>query len=672
MKPTMTMFGVFFRALISLVILRAVHARITSSSTAQTDDNKAFTVARRVKYNLSDLARPYLTLPRVAADHGGLRGLPYRFAIVHPCEQKLHVLTVPLEASANATTPETNLEDGSGRTRYDILQRQTLRNFWPDRLASSANHAPWLEGTNFCVLEIGRVRGPSTYGQSSLDEDEELRVYLHGSVRFTQNPEPVSGLATGRFVFCPIVLSADPHSSTLTRLSDGQGRPDDQSQSVAAQGAVGDVDVELVMRREDKFADFLRGAPLASGTANIEWTAGSVKGKIAGRLTRGQYVERDALARLQAGGVGLASFDDFELLSRDMGGSAKSQDLSSQKVTELVRACATATILTRQPVVEGRLNRKIYVPQWGKTLKNVESYVISNHQGAISGAYDGGVVHRALERLVGTRRQKTSAIGGSTVLFHLASVLPPRASNIEYYDLIGNISTSQVFPASQSTTLLLEPRFPVYGTWGADFHVAYSQPMREAQTLHDDETSVDVTSDDVHSKNAQRWVAISSDRSRGVVKVPVKGVYDVTWSTRQSVQVQLPPFAVVTACRFPYVPPERGATGELVKIIKRRAWLDLIASRPVVVVSFPPHPTDRSIYASISHRSPTLLEVEYAPRHTLASLSHVLAVVVYAAALLIAFVFPALGPRSNKHANTDNAIDLNTEIDTDVAHMKAD
>ena len=58
----------------------------------------------------------------------------------------------------------------------------------------------------------------------------------------------------------------------------------------------------------------------------------------------------------------------------------------------------------------------------------------------------------------------------------LRASLPAAADGIYYRDYIGNVSTSHVRRGKQETVMELQPRFPMFGGWSAEFEIGYNLP----------------------------------------------------------------------------------------------------------------------------------------------------------------------------------------------------
>jgi len=85
------------------------------------------------------------------------------------------------------------------------------------------------------------------------------------------------------------------------------------------------------------------------------------------------------------------------------------------------------------------------------------------------------------------------------VITSLSYVLPPRISNPYYYDLVGNVSTSNFrssFPApgqvrlpsaaaGRSSVLEIKPRYPLMGGWNFTYTIGYDAPLEDSVRRRD-------------------------------------------------------------------------------------------------------------------------------------------------------------------------------------------
>lgn len=108
-----------------------------------------------------------------------------------------------------------------------------------------------------------------------------------------------------------------------------------------------------------------------------------------------------------------------------------------------------------------KLVREIEVSHWGNIYVE-EVYEVRN----------GGALHQGP-----FSRLKYLQAGKGNSFRELKARLPPSAHSLYYVDLIGNISTSNVFQTVRETSLDFELRYPLMGGWKADFTIGYSTPL---------------------------------------------------------------------------------------------------------------------------------------------------------------------------------------------------
>ena len=62
----------------------------------------------------------------------------------------------------------------------------------------------------------------------------------------------------------------------------------------------------------------------------------------------------------------------------------------------------------------------------------------------------------------------------------LTALLPLRATNVYYRDVIGNVSTSWVRKEEEYLHAEFSPRFPMLGGWQTQFFIGYNLPAQVA------------------------------------------------------------------------------------------------------------------------------------------------------------------------------------------------
>lgn len=122
-----------------------------------------------------------------------------------------------------------------------------------------------------------------------------------------------------------------------------------------------------------------------------------------------------------------------------------------------------------------QLVREVRVPAWG-------SVVITD---TVQLEHDGALLEGSFSRADLTR----SAKSGRNAVRAVKALLPAHATDVQYYDLIGNISTSHMRAADDGrVTLEMRPRFPLLGGWKTSYSLSYTLPrssvLREEGTTH--------------------------------------------------------------------------------------------------------------------------------------------------------------------------------------------
>ncbi|KAJ6242406.1 dolichyl-diphosphooligosaccharide--protein glycosyltransferase subunit 1 [Anaeramoeba flamelloides] len=113
------------------------------------------------------------------------------------------------------------------------------------------------------------------------------------------------------------------------------------------------------------------------------------------------------------------------------------------------------------------LTKTLTVSHFGNLFVD-EYYVISNEQAKLVGEFS---------RLDYSRNRQLSGRGSfQDVALHLHE----KAYGFEYFDIIGNISTSQYTKTNDQTVINLKTRFPIFGEWKTDFHFTYNIPLKHA------------------------------------------------------------------------------------------------------------------------------------------------------------------------------------------------
>eukprot|EP01054_Gregarina_sp_Poly1_P007104 Gregarina_sp_Poly_1__7103@NODE_388_length_8987_cov_115_762892_g317_i0_p2_GENE_NODE_388_length_8987_cov_115_762892_g317_i0NODE_388_length_8987_cov_115_762892_g317_i0_p2_ORF_typecomplete_len594_score79_26Ribophorin_I/PF04597_14/4_4e47_NODE_388_length_8987_cov_115_762892_g317_i071208901 len=209
--------------------------------------------------------------------------------------------------------------------------------------------------------------------------------------------------------------------------------------------------------------------------------------------------------------------------------------------------------------------RKIYVPQWGQQLKLEETYQLTNEAAPMKGDYRGSDIHVAMRRLIGTRRSHDFALSGSPILFTFDARVPRSASGFEYYDTIGNISTSHVTRRRDEFLVELEPRYPLLGGWSFGWTLKYLIPDSS-------------------------WIVKSATTYS--ISIPWSAAVSGLWADTVTAQVILPPRSKIVNI----VTPRKQL--DSMQMLTTRRWLDLFTTRPVLQLQWfnvPMLPTNKDV-----------------------------------------------------------------------------
>eukprot|EP01056_Protomagalhaensia_sp_Gyna25_P000760 Protomagalhaensia_sp_Gyna_25__759@NODE_1364_length_1906_cov_5_125870_g1096_i0_p2_GENE_NODE_1364_length_1906_cov_5_125870_g1096_i0NODE_1364_length_1906_cov_5_125870_g1096_i0_p2_ORF_typecomplete_len257_score24_27Ribophorin_I/PF04597_14/7_1e33_NODE_1364_length_1906_cov_5_125870_g1096_i02811051 len=211
-------------------------------------------------------------------------------------------------------------------------------------------------------------------------------------------------------------------------------------------------------------------------------------------------------------------------------------------------------------------------------MKIEETYALINEAAPFRGDYQPSDVHSAMRRIVGTRRPHHFHLSGSPVLFTLDAYMPRLGSEFEYYDSIGNVSTSHVAVRSDDYVIELEPRYPVLGGWSFDWTLKYLLP-------------------------APLWV-----REKGTlrsVSIPWSSTVSGLWADQIVAELVLPPLSRVKEIRTPH------KAVVMADLSSTRRWLDLFTTRPVLKLVWDDVPvlytSPRILLASVSFESSPLV-----------------------------------------------------------------
>lgn len=132
------------------------------------------------------------------------------------------------------------------------------------------------------------------------------------------------------------------------------------------------------------------------------------------------------------------------------------------------------------PILEVKhLHRSAEISHWGANL-NIEDNIHLHNAGPSLKGHFSRLEHQT---------QNFFNKGAPHVLPSLTLHLPAGISNVYYYDLIGNVSTSHLRTApsvpkgshsSQYSILEMRPRYPVMGGWNYSFTLGWDSPLRDS------------------------------------------------------------------------------------------------------------------------------------------------------------------------------------------------
>lgn len=116
--------------------------------------------------------------------------------------------------------------------------------------------------------------------------------------------------------------------------------------------------------------------------------------------------------------------------------------------------------------------RVIEVSQWGNVAV-VEEYRLLNEAAALEGEFSR--IPFAFEK----NGNGNPLLKVDGYLPSLTGILPRYARNLQYFDVIGNVSSSHAHRAGKQYVMVsLEPRFPLLGGWKTEFQFQYDMPLK--------------------------------------------------------------------------------------------------------------------------------------------------------------------------------------------------
>lgn len=254
-----------------------------------------------------------------------------------------------------------------------------------------------------------------------------------------------------------------------------------------------------------------------------------------------------------------------------------------KKVTGLQRQSATSyatrTLLDKAPFTLGdadsvmihytlnqhlgffhSVERRMDISLWGAVSVH-ERYEFENEAVALSEPYFRGDIARMIGARFGRLRPAGVSYPTNRICFELEAKIPKDAYGLEFYDDIGNVSTSTARRTPSFVYAQLEPRYPVLGGWKADWLIDYRLP-----------TSSVVATIPTPSSGDQR----NSGFTRHQVVIPLAPSVIEVFTENVTLSVVFPPGAQ----NFRVVAPRDVV--KLPSVEKEWGWLDVFSPRPAV------------------------------------------------------------------------------------------
>ncbi|VVT49039.1 uncharacterized protein SAPINGB_P002074 [Magnusiomyces paraingens] len=116
-----------------------------------------------------------------------------------------------------------------------------------------------------------------------------------------------------------------------------------------------------------------------------------------------------------------------------------------------------------------QLQRDIWISHWGSTASFVETYQFHHFGTKLKEGFSRlGYMQRATSYNLNVASYKGIEIH-----------LPEKAREPFYTDLVGNVSTSSFSQQEDHTSLVLRPRYPLFGGWNYNFTIGWSVDLAE-------------------------------------------------------------------------------------------------------------------------------------------------------------------------------------------------
>ena len=169
------------------------------------------------------------------------------------------------------------------------------------------------------------------------------------------------------------------------------------------------------------------------------------------------------------------------------------------------------------------MRKEVEVSQWGNVA--ITEWYEMKHTGAeLTGPF--------------SRFDYQRQMGQAPASFNfLRASLPVSAEGIYYRDYIGNVSTSRVRKSKQETVMEVQPRFPMFGGWKAEFEIGYNLPASHYLSVidqYDDSDTVQQGDYLLGVPFGSMFPAAATDNATVRIILP-EGSSAIQWSTPFSI-----------------------------------------------------------------------------------------------------------------------------------------
>ena len=127
------------------------------------------------------------------------------------------------------------------------------------------------------------------------------------------------------------------------------------------------------------------------------------------------------------------------------------------------------------------VNRRVEISHWGG-VQFFDNFALKNNAAKLEEEFS-----RIPFSIAKNMKGGTHPVEG--LIKDVRAVLPRYARDVEYFDVIGNVTSSHAARVGKTHILLeLEPRFPLLGGWGSEYSISFGLPARHVLTEGDDNT----------------------------------------------------------------------------------------------------------------------------------------------------------------------------------------